>query len=70
MALAVITVNVPDPPLANRNQEAGRIDRALNMASGNIWRAISHGETSGDVTDAQDGTIASWTYSPVAENWS
>jgi hypothetical protein len=64
MSLAVITINVPSPVLDKQHQEVQLIDRALQLAKGDI-RSNGGKKTSGTITDA-GVTLGTWTYSPSA----
>jgi hypothetical protein len=66
MSLAVITINNPSPALDKQHQEVQLIDRALQLAKGDI-RSNGGKKSSGTITDA-GVTLGTWTYTAVASS--
>jgi hypothetical protein len=65
MALAVITVNNPNPALAKQAGEVALIHRALELAAIDI-RSHQGAKASGNIIDNGGAVLGSWTYTAVA----
>jgi hypothetical protein len=67
MALAVITVNDPNPALATRAQEVALTARACELAAVAI-RSAGGANASGNIVDTGAAVIGTWVYTAVASN--